>query len=137
MGIRGKIQKSVKYRVALAMALFSVSVVSAMTAEALPPPSQPYTVTRWVDGWAYNAGETLNVTMRITANTLDLADMLFMNINEGFSPSSDAWEFVALNDPSERVTCEPPVQGVHNTLNFSVKAVSINKLYNPSFGRMT
>ena len=103
MDIQGKTQKLVKYRIALAMALFSVAMVSAMTAEALPPPSWPYTVTRAVDGWAYNAGETLNVTMRITTNTLDLAGMLYMNINEGFSPLPDDWEFVALDDPSGRV----------------------------------
>ncbi len=113
-------QSSHNYRMALIVALFAVPLILAMSAEAIPPPTRPYTVTRSVENWAYNAGETLDVAMRITTNTTDLANMLYMNIAEGFSPTPEAWEFVALYDSSGRVAYTPPQPGVNNTHNFAV-----------------
>lgn len=117
MSMLSQHRQSTPFRVAFTVALFSVVMGFAMTASAIPPPTRPYTVTRWVEDWSYTAGETLNVTMRITTNALDVSGMLYMHIAE---ETPEAWAFVALDDPNERVSYAPPQAGAPSTHNFSV-----------------
>ncbi|HDP36206.1 MAG TPA: hypothetical protein ENN29_14000, partial [Candidatus Hydrogenedentes bacterium] len=102
MGKRGCKKQTRQWRAATACALLFLAAFPTFTAGAKPPPTRPYTVTRWVDEWAYNAGEILDITLRIGYNNIEVSDALYLQKNEMYFPSAENWEYLSLVDADGR-----------------------------------